>query len=81
MKFDADFPASLRLCHRVTNDAREDEMEENLAHVSSIIGNLRDMAWDMGNEIDTHNEQIEDIWGKVLLSHQPDRHRAAFKNQ
>lgn len=51
---------------RVTNDAREDEMEENLAHVGSIIGNLKSMALDMGNEIDTQNVQIERIQGKVL---------------
>ncbi|KAI3354387.1 hypothetical protein L3Q82_018500 [Scortum barcoo] len=50
---------------RVTNDAREDEMEENLAHVGSIIGNLKSMALDMGNEIDTQNVQIERIQGKV----------------
>lgn len=54
---------------RVTNDAHEDEMEENLAQVSSIIGNLKSMALDMGNEIDTQNVQIERIQGKVLLSH------------
>lgn len=53
------------LCNRVTNDAREDEMEENLAHVGSIIGNLKSMALDMGNEIDTQNVQIERVQGKV----------------
>ncbi|KAM6931774.1 synaptosomal-associated protein 25 [Lycodopsis pacificus] len=42
---------------RVTNDAREDEMEENLSHVGSIMGNLKSMALDMGNEIDTQNVQ------------------------
>uniref|UniRef100_A0A3B4TKF0 Synaptosomal-associated protein n=1 Tax=Seriola dumerili TaxID=41447 RepID=A0A3B4TKF0_SERDU len=54
---------------RVTNDAREDEMEENLAHVGSIVGNLRSMALDMGNEIDMHNAQIERIRGKA--THRP----------
>ncbi|XP_071352617.1 synaptosomal-associated protein 25 isoform X2 [Trachinotus anak] len=53
---------------RVTNDAREDEMEENLAHVGSIVGNLRSMALDMGNEIDMHNAHIESIWGKANLN-------------
>ncbi len=53
----------------MTNDAKEDEMEENLAHVGSIIGNLKSMALDMGNEIDTQNVQIERIQGKVPLSH------------
>lgn len=49
----------------MTNDAREDEMEENLAHVGSIVGNLKSMALDMGNEIDTQNVQIERVQGKV----------------
>uniref|UniRef100_A0A3B5AZA1 Zgc:101731 n=1 Tax=Stegastes partitus TaxID=144197 RepID=A0A3B5AZA1_9TELE len=55
-------------CDKVTNDAREDEMEENLAHVGSIIGNLKSMALDMGNEIDTQNVQIERIQGKAILN-------------
>lgn len=43
-------------------------MEENLCHVGSIIGNLKSMALDMGNEIDTQNVQIERVQGKVLLT-------------
>ncbi|KAM9801566.1 synaptosomal-associated protein 25 [Neosynchiropus ocellatus] len=54
--------------HRVTKDAREDEMEENLAHVGSILGNLKSMALDVGNEIDTQNVQIERIQGKAILN-------------
>ena len=50
---------------RVTNDAREDEMEENLQQVSTMIGNLRNMACDMGNEIGNQNNQIDRIKGKV----------------
>ncbi|XP_042629585.1 synaptosomal-associated protein 25-B isoform X1 [Cyprinus carpio] len=46
---------------RVTNDARENEMDENLEQVGSIVGNLRHMALDMGNEIDTQNRQIDRI--------------------
>ncbi|XP_076835027.1 synaptosomal-associated protein 25-B [Brachyhypopomus gauderio] len=46
---------------RVTNDARENEMDENLEQVGSIIGNLRHMALDMGNEIDTQNRQMDRI--------------------
>ncbi|XP_030050931.1 synaptosomal-associated protein 25 [Microcaecilia unicolor] len=46
---------------KVTNDARENEMDENLEQVSGIIGNLRHMAVDMGNEIDTQNRQIDRI--------------------
>jgi hypothetical protein len=50
---------------RITNDAREDEMEENLQQVSTMIGNLRNMACDMGNEIGNQNNQIDRIKGKV----------------
>lgn len=53
------------LMPRVTNDARENEMDENLEQVSGIIGNLRHMALDMGNEIDTQNRQIDRIMEKV----------------
>uniref|UniRef100_A0A8C8SWB4 Synaptosomal-associated protein n=1 Tax=Pelusios castaneus TaxID=367368 RepID=A0A8C8SWB4_9SAUR len=50
---------------RITNDAREDEMEENLSQVGNILGNLKSMALDMGNEIDAHNKQIDRINEKV----------------
>lgn len=40
-------------------------MEENLQQVSTMIGNLRNMACDMGNEIENQNVQIERIKGKV----------------
>ncbi|XP_054828729.1 synaptosomal-associated protein 23 [Eublepharis macularius] len=46
---------------RITNDAREDEMEENLTQVGNILGNLKHMAMDMGNEIDSQNKQIDRI--------------------
>lgn len=58
---------------RVTDDARENEMDENLEQVGGIIGNLRHMALDMGNEIDTQNRQIDRIMEKVrrlILSHE-----------
>lgn len=42
-------------------------MEENLETVGSIIGNLRTMAVDMGNEIDKQNKQIDGINAKVSL--------------
>lgn len=41
-------------------------MDENLEQVGGIIGNLRHMALDMGNEIDTQNRQIDRIMEKVL---------------
>lgn len=47
------------------NDAREDEMEENLEQVGSIIGNLKNMALDMGNEIDKQNKTIDRINDKA----------------
>ncbi|XP_074654317.1 synaptosomal-associated protein 25-like isoform X5 [Tubulanus polymorphus] len=46
---------------RVTNDAREDEMEQNITEVSGMIGNLRNMAIDMGSEIGSQNKQIDRI--------------------
>ena len=51
--------------HRINNDAREDEMEGNLQQVSTMIGNLKNMACDMGNEIGNQNNQIDRIKGKV----------------
>ncbi|XP_072284311.1 synaptosomal-associated protein 23 [Pyxicephalus adspersus] len=51
---------------KITNDAREDEMEENLNQVGSILGNLKSMALDMGNEIDTQNKQIDRINEKAI---------------
>uniref|UniRef100_A0A8C6M7D7 Synaptosomal-associated protein n=1 Tax=Nothobranchius furzeri TaxID=105023 RepID=A0A8C6M7D7_NOTFU len=50
---------------RVTNDAREDEMEENLTHVGSIVGNLKSMALDIGNELESQKDQIDRIREKV----------------
>uniref|UniRef100_A0A3Q3D5Z3 Zgc:101731 n=1 Tax=Hippocampus comes TaxID=109280 RepID=A0A3Q3D5Z3_HIPCM len=61
-------PPRRRLCDRVTQDAREDEMNDNLAHVGSIVGNLRCMALDMGNEIDSQNVQMERVRGKAILN-------------
>lgn len=40
-------------------------MEENLAHVGSIVGNLKSMVIDMRNEIDTQKDQMERVQGKV----------------
>lgn len=50
---------------RITNDAREDEMENNMKEVSSMIGNLRNMAIDMGNEIGSQNRQVDRIQQKA----------------
>lgn len=42
-------------------------MDENLEQVGGIIGNLRHMALDMGNEIDTQNRQIDRIMDQVRM--------------
>ncbi|KAI1285751.1 Synaptosomal-associated protein 23 [Halotydeus destructor] len=50
---------------RITGDAREDEMEENLQAVGGILGNLRNMALDMGSTIDGQNRQLGRITAKT----------------
>lgn len=52
---------------RITNDAREDEMEENMGQVNTMIGNLRNMALDMGSELENQNRQIDRINRKVSI--------------
>jgi len=53
-------------CGRITNDAREDEMEENLVAVSGMVGNLRNMAIDMNSEITAQNKQLDRINIQVM---------------
>merc|ERR1712111_115653 len=50
---------------RITNDAREDEMEDNMQQVGSVLGNLKNMAADMGQEIDRQNKQLDKIGAKA----------------
>lgn len=50
---------------KITNDAREVEMEENMGQVNTMIGNLRNMAIDMGSELENQNRQIDRINRKV----------------
>ena len=50
---------------RITNDAREDEMEDNMGQVGSLLGNLKEKASTMGEEIDRQNRQIDKIGAKV----------------
>jgi len=45
----------------ITNDDREEEMEENMQQVSTMIGNLRNMATDMGTEVANQNNQLDRI--------------------
>ena len=49
------------------DDAREDEMEENMGQVNTMIGNLRNMALDMGSELENQNRMIERINTKVFI--------------
>jgi len=46
---------------RITDDDREKEMEENVDNVSNMVGNLRNMAIDAGQEIDNQNHLIDRI--------------------
>lgn len=52
---------------RITNDAREEEMEDNMGQVNTMIGNLRNMAIDMGSELENQNRQIDRINLKVTF--------------
>lgn len=54
--------------YRITNDARETEMDENMGQVNTMIGNLRNMALDMGSELENQNQQIDKISTKVSIS-------------
>ncbi|CAF2399587.1 unnamed protein product [Rotaria sp. Silwood2] len=46
---------------RITNDDRETEMDDNLQLVSSYLGNLKNMALDMGDTIQNQNKTIDRI--------------------
>jgi len=50
---------------RINNDAREDEMEENMQAVGSMLGNMKNMAQDMGDEISKQNKQTDRILDKT----------------
>lgn len=54
-------PMSSAYIAKITKDAREDEMEDNMVQVSTMIGNLRNMAIDMGSEISNQNSQLDRI--------------------
>jgi len=49
---------------RITNDAREDEMEGNMEQVNTMVGNLRNMSIDMGSELENQNQQVDRIGAK-----------------
>lgn len=54
-------PMATSYIAKITKDAREDEMEDNMGQVSTMIGNLRNMAIDMGSEIGSQNNQLDRI--------------------
>jgi len=62
---------------RITNDAREDEMEDNMGQVSTMIGNLKNMAIDMGTEIEGQNSQID----RINMKAQSNETRISMANQ
>uniref|UniRef100_A0A915DUU2 Synaptosomal-associated protein n=1 Tax=Ditylenchus dipsaci TaxID=166011 RepID=A0A915DUU2_9BILA len=49
----------------ITNDAREEEMDENIQQVSTMVGNLRNMAIDMSTEVSNQNRQLDRIQEKA----------------
>jgi len=53
---------------RITNDAREDEMDENLNAVGGMLGGLKSMATDMGREIDTQNQALNRMNDKAQVT-------------
>jgi len=53
---------------RITNDAREDEMEDNMQAVGNVLGNLKNMAADMGSEIDRQNKNLDRINVKTNIT-------------
>lgn len=62
---------------KITNDDRETEMEDGMVQVSTMIGNLRNMAIDMGSEIESQNRQIDRINQKA----QSNESRISVANQ
>ncbi|GLH04623.1 uncharacterized protein GBIM_10296 [Gryllus bimaculatus] len=50
---------------KITNDAREQEMEENMEEVSAMVGNMRNMALDIGNALSNQEVLINRIQRKA----------------
>lgn len=62
---------------KITNDAREEEMEDNMQQVSTMIGNLRNMAIDMGSEMESQNRQLD----RINLKAESNKTRITAANQ
>ena len=52
---------------RINDDAREDEMEENLQAVGGILSNLKAMSQDMNSELDKQNKGLDRMNLKVRI--------------
>lgn len=46
-------------------------MEENIGQVADMLGNLRNMAIDMGSEVGAQNQQLDRINQKVIFIELP----------
>ena len=53
------------MINRINDDAREDEMEENLQAVGGILSNLKAMSQDMNAELDKQNKGLDRMNLKV----------------
>ena len=65
------------VCCRITDDAREDEMEDNMQQIGAMVGNLRNMANDMGSEISRQNDQLDRVNKKA----ESDQSRVKMANE
>ena len=55
------------MINRINDDAREDEMEENLQAVGGILSNLKAMSQDMNSELDKQNKGLDRMNLKVRM--------------
>ena len=55
------------MINRINDDAREDEMEENLQAVGGILSNLKAMSQEMSAELDKQNEGLDRMNLKVRM--------------
>ncbi|XP_055357785.1 synaptosomal-associated protein 23-like [Paramacrobiotus metropolitanus] len=53
---------------RITNDAREDEMDDNLHAVGGMLTGLKAMGQDMGREIGRQNQQLDRLNTKAIVT-------------
>nr|XP_055172522.1 synaptosomal-associated protein 23-like [Nyctereutes procyonoides] len=51
-----------------SNDARDDEIEENLTQVGSVLGHWKNKALDMGNGVEATDPQIDWITEKAGIN-------------